>query len=212
MQNSSFPVTEDRIAVTLQALKKNEFLSFFLPTVLEAREMVMHLVREGMRVGLGESRTLRQMDLSGSLRKSGAVLLDPSDPSLSAEELVRCRREQILSDLFLASVYAVTEHGELVSRDGIGNRISATSFGPKKVVLLVGSQKIVPDLHAAFLGIDGAASPPTKSPNPDFPCAEDGGCVHVSDPNRICRATLILHRRPLLTDITVILIGEPIGS
>jgi hypothetical protein len=211
MENPSFPVSEECIATTLQALKKNEFLSFFVPTVLEAREMVMHLVHKGMRVGLGESRTLQQMELSGALNQFGAVRLDPFDPSLSAEESVRCRREQVLCDLFLSSVNAVTERGELVSWDGIGSRISSMAFGPKKVVLLVGFQKIVPDLHAAFRRIDEATCPPPEDLNPGRPVAR-GVSLDCPDPNRICRATLILHRRPLLTDITVILIGEPIGS
>lgn len=214
MHNKSFPISDERIAQTLKALKENEFLVFFTPEAQEARQMVMDCVHKGMRVGLGGSQTLREMGLPAALKEKGAVLLDHWNPALSPEESFQTRKEQLVCDLFLSSVNAVTETGELVSRDGIGNRICATTFGPDKVFLLVGVQKIVPDLSAAFQRINEKVSPMrAQSLNLDLPCTKDTnrGCVDCKDPNRICRATLVLHRRPLLTDITVLLIGEPLG-
>ena len=77
------------------------------------------------------------------------------------------------------------------SRDGIGNRTSAMTFGPGKVFLLAGTQKIVPDLHAAFQRIREVAAPMrAKSLNMELPCTKGKGCVDCHDPNRICRATL----------------------
>ena len=78
--------------------------------------------------------------------------------------------------------------------------------------LLVGIQKIVLDLPAALRRIDEIAAPMrARSLHLDLPCTRDNGCVDCREPHRICRATLILHRRPLFTDITVILIGEALG-
>lgn len=202
----------ERIARTLKALKKNEFLAYYFPKADEARHLVLHSVREGMRVGLGGSMTLREMGMVEGLKEKGALILDHWDESLSFEETLRVRKEQLVCDVLLSSVNAVTEAGELVSRDGIGNRTSAMTFGPEKVFLLAGTQKIVPDLAAAIRRIDEVAAPRrAKSLSMDLPCTKADGCVNCNDPNRICRATLILHRRPLLTDITVILIGEALG-
>ena len=158
------------------------------------------------------SATLRALGLVEGLKQKGAHLLDHWDDSLTFEETLRIRKDQLLCDVLLSSVNAVTETGELVSRDGIGNRTSAMTFGPAKVFLLAGIQKIVPDLHAAFRRINEIAAPMrAKSLNLNLPCTKTTGCVNCNDPNRICRATLILHRRPMLTDITVILIGETLG-
>ncbi len=202
----------DRVARTIKALRKNEFLAHFFPGADEARQFVLASIREGMRVGLAGSATLRQMNFVEGLRQKGAVPLDHWDPRLTLEETLRIRKDQLLCDVLLSSVNALTESGELVSRDGVGNRTSAMTFGPAKVVLLAGIQKIVPDLHAAFRRIKEVAAPMrAKSLNLDLPCTKGKGCVDCNDPNRICRATLVLHRRPVLTDITVILIGEPLG-
>ena len=212
MSKEAFPVSDEKIAKTMKALKGNEFLVYFTPQAQEARQLVLDSVQQGMRVGLGGSQTLREMGLPDALKEKGAVLLDHWDASLSLEESLRIRKEQLRCDMFLSSVNAVTESGELVSRDGIGNRIAASTFGPDKVFLLAGVQKIVPDLSSAFRRIDEAVSPRrAQSLNLDLPCTKEKGCVDCNDPSRICRATLVLHRRPFLTDITVILIGESIG-
>ena len=213
MTVENLDATHDPVARTLRALKNNEFLAYYFPKAQEAGQLVLDSVREGTRVGLCGSATLREMGLVEALRAKGARLLDHWDESLSFEESLRVRKEQLVCDVLLSSVNAVTEAGELVSRDGIGNRISAMTFGPAKVFLLAGTQKIVPDLQAAIRRIDEVAAPMrAKSLNMDLPCTKAKGCVNCNDPNRICRATLILHRRPMLTDITVILIGEALGT
>jgi L-lactate utilization protein LutB len=205
--------SNDSIARTLGALKKNGFLAYFFPKADEAKQLVLDTVQSGMRVGLAGSATVREMGLVEGLKAKGALLLDHWDESQTFEETLRIRKEQLVCDVLLSSVNAVTEEGELVSRDGIGNRTSAMTFGPEKVFLLAGTQKIVPDLHAAIRRIDEVAAPMrAKSLNMDLPCTKAKGCVDCNDPNRICRATLILHRRPMLTDITVVLIGEALGT
>jgi L-lactate utilization protein LutB len=203
----------DSTARTLGALKKNGFLAYFFPKADEAKQLVLDSVEQGMRVGLAGSATVRQMGLVEGLKAKGALLLDHWDESLTFEDTLRVRKEQLVCDVLLSSVNAITEEGELVSRDGIGNRTSAMTFGPAKVFLLVGTQKIVPDLRAAIGRIDEVAAPMrAKSLNMDLPCTEADTCVDCDDPSRICRATLILHRRPMLTDITVVLIGEALGT
>ncbi len=203
---------EERIAGTLKALKRNEFLAFYHPTASEASAFVLNMVREGMTVGIGGSLTIRQMDLPGELEARGVRLLDHWREDLSAEDIFRIRKEQLTCDLFLTSVNALTEQGELVSRDGIGNRVSATTFGPAKVVIVASVQKIVPDLAAAFRRIEEIAAPMrAASLKLDLPCTRTHRCVHCHDPSNICRVTVVLHRRPMLTDLTVVLVGEPLG-
>jgi len=202
----------EKISRTLRALKDNEFLAFYFPKAEEARRFVVDSIPPGAQVGIGGSETVRSIGLVPLLKEKGASVLDHWDTTLSFEQVLAIRRKHLTCDVFLSSVNALTEQGELVSRDGIGNRICAMTYGPGKVFLLVGVQKIVENLDAAFRRIREIAAPRrAQSLGLDLPCAHGAGCVDCSDPYRICRATTILHRRPSLSDITVILIGEELG-
>lgn len=201
-----------RISRTLSALKRNEFLAFYYPKADEARDFVADSIPAGVCAGVGGSETVRALGIIPVLKNKGVHLLDHWDSTLSMEQVVEIRKAQLTCDVFLSSVNAITEQGELVSRDGIGNRICAMTFGPGKVFLIAGAQKIVKDLHAAFRRISEIAAPQrARSLRIDVPCTGESGCVDCTSPKRICRATTILHRRPSLTDITVVLVGEPLG-
>lgn len=116
------------------------------------------------------------------------------------------------SDLFLSSANAVTLNGELVNIDGIGNRVNSTTFGPGKVILVAGYNKIVEDVQEGIKRIKNVAAPlNARRLNIDVPCAKVGKCVDCNSPNRICRVLVILERKPSLTDIFVILVGEELG-
>jgi hypothetical protein len=116
------------------------------------------------------------------------------------------------SDLFLSSVNAITLNGELVNIDGIGNRVNSINFGPGKVILVVGYNKIVDDVQEAIHRIKNFAAPlNARRLKIDVPCAKVGKCVDCNSPNRICRVIVIHERKPSLTDILVILVGEELG-
>ena len=116
------------------------------------------------------------------------------------------------SDLFLSSANAITLNGEMVNIDGIGNRVNSTNFGPGKVILVVGYNKIVDDVQEAIQRIKNVAAPMNaRRLNIDVPCAKVGKCVDCHSPNRICRVIVIHERKPSLTDILIILVGEELG-
>jgi LUD domain len=202
----------ERVSRTVRALKRNEFIVFFFPKAEEARNFVIDSIPPGAHVGIGGSETVRTMGFIPILKERGMHVLDHWDTTLSLEQVLEIRKRHLTCDVFLSSVNAITEEGELINCDGIGNRICAMTFGPEKVFLLAGIQKIVEDLQAGFRRIHEIAAPRrAKSLNLDLPCTKGYGCVDCSDLNRICRATTILHRRPSLSDITVVLIGEELG-
>jgi hypothetical protein len=103
-------------------------------------------------------------------------------------------------------------NGELVNIDGSGNRVNSTVFGPGKVILVAGYNKIVGDVQEAIKRIRNVAAPiNAKRLNVDVPCAKLAKCVDCNSPNRICRVVVIHERRPSLTDILIILVGEELG-
>ena len=117
------------------------------------------------------------------------------------------------SDLFLSSANAITLNGELVNIDGIGEvRVNSTNFGPGKVILVVGYNKIVEDVQEAIKRIKNVAVPlNARRLNIDVPCAKAGKCVDCNSPNQISRVIVIHERKPSLTDILIILVGEELG-
>ena len=107
---------------------------------------------------------------------------------------------------------AITMNGELVNIDGAGNRVNSTTFGPGKVIIVAGYNKIVEDVQEAVKRIKNVAAPiNARRLNIDVPCAKLGKCVDCDSPNRICRVVMIHERRPSFTDMLIILVGEELG-
>lgn len=197
---------------TIENLKKHGFDAHYFKDTNEARAFVLELIKPFNSVGVGGSNTVRALGLVEELVKIGKEVYDHWRSGLSKEEELNIRLMQGRSDCFLTSANAISETGEVVNVDGIGNRIAAMAFGPKRVIVITGMNKVRPDLASALKRVKEVAGPMrAKSLNVKTPCVETGVCMDCNSPQRICRITTILHRKPGLTDVTVVLIGEELG-
>jgi L-lactate utilization protein LutB len=207
----------ERLSVenTLSALERNGFDVKYYPTADEAVAGVLGMVPERASVGLGGSVTLREMGLVDALEARGVELADhwkARRDEASPEEVMAIRRRHLNSDVFITSTNAVTETGELVNIDGTGQRVAAMIFGPKKVVVVAGVNKITGDLEEGLWRASNVAAPMNaRRLHPKTPCAETGECSDCVAPGRICGITTIIHRRPSKTPFTVVLVGEKLG-
>jgi hypothetical protein len=196
----------------VDSLIKNEFNAFYLSTTDEAAAFIMEHVKPGMKVGFGGSMTIKDMGIQDKVKAAGAIVLDHGTPGLTPEERVATAREELLSDLYLCSSNAVTLDGRLVNIDGMGNRVSAMTFGPKKVIIVISTDKICKDEESAFVRLETIASPMNnKRLNTANPCTKTGECVNCQLKTRICRAYSVLRKKPLVADITVVIVGENAG-
>jgi hypothetical protein len=201
-----------RSEAAVRNLVRNGFSARFLSTREEGVSAVLDLIPAGARVGFGGSLTLRELNLPTILQERGHELLNHWIVGISPEESLRIRREQLSVDVFLTSTNAITLEGELVNVDGIGNRVGAMMFGPGKVVVVAGANKIVQDVAAARERIRELAAPVNaRRLGVPTPCAELGYCVDCDRPERICRIVTILERRPALTTMEVLIVGEELG-
>jgi hypothetical protein len=203
---------EQRCKKTAEKLKDHNFEAIYVKQREMAVREILKLVTPVTKVGVGGSVTIRELGILDPLKVKGNTILDHWIPGLSGEKSLEIRKAQMSSDLFLSSSNAITMNGELVNIDGIGNRVNAINFGPKKVVLFAGYNKIVGDVDEAIKRVRNEATPPNaKRLGLDVPCAKLGWCVDCNSPDRVCRVIVIHERRPIFTDMLVILVGEELG-
>ncbi|MCR4441537.1 MAG: lactate utilization protein [Peptococcaceae bacterium] len=196
----------------VEALRKNNFNADYAATKEEARQKVLSLVGDSRSIGIGGSVTIKELGVIEQLAKEGKEILDHTLPNLKPEESLAIRHKQLTCDCFLCSTNAVTLDGQLVNVDGTGNRVGAMGFGPGKVIVVAGINKAVKDLQAALERIETRAAPlNNKRLNRPNPCTQSGVCLDCASSTRICNITTIIRRKPPLTNINVIVVGEELG-
>jgi L-lactate utilization protein LutB len=197
---------------TAEALEKRNFKATYAATRQEAIEKILEIIPIEASIGVGGSETINEIGILKLLSERGNIVYNHNKPGLSKEESLAIRHQQLQSDVFLTGSNAVTMEGELVNVDGTGNRVSAMVFGPKKVIVIAGVNKIVPDCAAAIERVKLVAAPiNNKRRNFQNPCVISGRCVDCHGPTRICNITTIMHRKPGMTDVHVFIIGEELG-
>lgn len=191
-------------------LKKNferhGFDTAFFPTKEEAAAYLADRI-QGRSVGFGGSVTVREMGLYDILAQNNVCVWHHRIKSEDARQLAAHTR------IYISGANAVSETGEIVNIDGVGNRIAMTLYGPEKVYYVVGRNKITPDLESALYRAKNVASPlNARRYQAKTPCAAKADrCYDCDSPERICRATLILDRAPNRLISEILFIDEDLG-
>lgn len=194
---------------TKQALEKNNIACTLAASAKDVVPLLQAIIPQGAAVSNGGSATLESCGVNAFFRKGGYRYLDRDDP---AENKAQVQFEAFGADFYLASANAVTEAGEVYAVDGVGNRVAALAYGPKKVVLVVGRNKIVPDLAEARQRRRRVAAPANaRRLSTDTPCATTGICSDCTSPQRICCIELVLSFQRLKDRVHVILVDEELG-
>lgn len=198
----------------IEAFQKRNITGIYFDRREEAVEAICQMIPDGALVGLGGSETIVETGLLEALRKKNIRLLDRYKDGLTKEEVDAMRREGLLSDVFIASSNALTSDGKIVNQDGIGNRVAAMIYGPRKVILMVGMNKIVKTVEDAVARIKTIAGPMDSiRVNKRTPCSTLGFCndPHCHPPHRICSQLVIIESSMDPDRITVVLVGEDLG-
>ncbi len=193
------------------ALRANGFDVYPAKDPAQARHIFFEEILPDVKADLISWADSMTMEATGVLDE---LLADPAipmiktfDPEASRQEMIERRRQALLADLFLTGSNAVTACGKLVNLDMIGNRTAAISFGPKKVVLFVGQNKIVPDLESAIIRVRSVAAPlNAKRHQMSTPCTQTGRCHDCDSPQRICNTWSIIEKCFPVGRIKVVLI------
>ncbi len=205
-----------RLTDLKEALEGNNFEVFIADNAVDAGHQVLEkiLPRTGAKnVSWGGSMTFIATGLFDSIKDNpGLEVLNTFNKNLSPEDALELRRQALLVDLFITGTNAVTETGELVNLDMFGNRVAGITFGPKNVVILVGRNKIVPDLEAAMVRIKDYVAPTNAMRlNKKTPCVKTSCCEECKSPDRICNSWTITQKSFPKGRIKVVLINEDLG-
>lgn len=210
----------ESVKKALEALRKNRMLAEYVADKEEALARVTALIPIGSTVSTGGSRTLDEVGITELLKVGDYTYFDRNNPTLTPEQKSEMTAKGATADVYLCSSNAVTEDGVLYNVDGFSNRVAAIANGPQKVILVVGVNKIVPDLNAAIRRVKTIAAPlNTKRLNCDTYCLKTGVCMGLEggmtdgchSPGRICCSYLVSAQQRIENRIHVILVGESLG-
>ena len=164
-------------------------------------------------ISWGGSMTFIDTGLYNQLKENPDLeVLDTFDKKIPAEEMLERRRQALLVDLFITGTNAVTETGQLVNLDMIGNRIGALTFGPKWVIVLVGRNKIAADLDEAMFRVKNYVAPVNSMRlDKKTPCVKTSYCQECNSPDRICNTWTITEKSFPKGRVKVVLINEDMG-
>lgn len=205
-----------RLADVKETLEANNFEVFLANDTEEASRIIIERIipaTGAKNVSWGGSATFIGMGLYEKLKSfPGLQVIDTYDKTVPPEEVLERRRQALLADLFLTGTNAVTETGKLVNLDMIGNRVGAITFGPRNVVLVVGRNKIVPDLEDAMLRIKNYSAPVNAMRlDTKTPCVSTSFCEECKGPSRICNVWAITEKSFPKGRIKIVLINEDLG-
>ncbi|MDD5702033.1 MAG: lactate utilization protein [Dehalococcoidales bacterium] len=219
---------KQRAQKVIENLKKRKMGGVYAANRQEALSLVMEMIPPGAVVARGDSISLDQIGLLEEIvKRNQNAVIDPFQidedgrwPEESARQ--KMMRETFFADIFITGTNAITLDGKLVNIDGAGNRVAAMIFGPAKVILVMGANKIVKDTESALERIHQYAAPVNAKRHAlkhysenlgELPCVLTGSCIECKSDWKICNYTVIIdgampsqHER-----ISVVLVGEDLG-
>ncbi len=205
-----------RLADVKLALEANNFEVYLAEDTNHANAIVLEDLLPKLNpetVSWGGSVTFTDSGLYKELSENSDLkVLDTFDQKLKDAQKHELRRKALLADLFIAGTNAITETGQLVNLDMVGNRVGALTFGPKWVILMIGRNKIVTNLDEAMYRIKNYVAP-TNCMRLDkkTPCVKTSYCEECKGPDRICNTWTITEKSFPKGRIKVILINEDLG-
>jgi hypothetical protein len=197
----------------IKNLEKRRMEGSYAETSGQAREEILSMIPKKAVVFRCGSMTATGMGLWEAIAKlPGVELIDPYEAGLSPEQGLERRRRGMTADVMIASSNAITMDGRLVNLDGMGNRVAAMTFGPKKVILVVGMNKVAPDLDTGIARVKHYAGPVNAIRLAiQTPCVETGLCSDCRSPQRICNMWSIIEGHMIKGRVHVKLVGENLG-
>lgn len=201
-----------KVARTIENLKRNQMNGYYVEDAEALKSLVKDMLKAGETVSVGGSQTLFETGLFDLLKSGDYNYLDRYAEGITPEETQTLFRNVFFADTYISSTNALTETGELYNVDGSGNRVAAITFGPKRVIIIAGINKIVKDVDAAYQRNRQYAAPANCNRlSLKTPCTIVGECSDCKSPDRICNAFVRTGYQRDQNRIHVIIVGQNLG-
>ncbi|MHC1685451.1 MAG: lactate utilization protein [Clostridiaceae bacterium] len=203
---------DKKVERTLKSLESNNMNGYFVENEEEAIKVIGNILKPGDTVGVGGSMTLIDAGIIEFLRTENYDYLDRYAENITREELKEIYRKSFFADGYITSTNALTEDGALYNVDGNGNRVAAMIYGPDKVIVVCGINKIVKDVEEAIKRNREMAAPANaKRLDRNTPCTKVGYCMDCKSEERICSAYTLIKRQGVKGRISVIIVNKSLG-
>lgn len=192
----------------IKGLKSRNMTGYYAKDKDEALKLALDLIPEGSSVTMGGAMSAHEIGLVKTLKEGNYNFIDRDD----YEDKRQAALLAYDADVFLSSTNAMTEDGILVNIDGNSNRVSAIAHGPKKVVMIVGMNKVCSDVDGALKRARNVAAPINAQRfGITTPCTQTGSCMNCKSADTICCNFLITRYSRHTDRIHVILVNDSLG-
>lgn len=236
IQHANTYYWQHQAEIAVANFRRKRLRAEYVPDRAAARERVLSLIPPGATIGRGDSMSVDQIGVIDILKQSTEhTFFDPFERNedgtltLVGEALRDMQRKAMMADVFLTGANAITLDGKVVATDSHGGRVAAMIFGPKKIIIVAGVNKLVPDVEAAFRRIREVAAPMNfwhhanyhgRKTWMELPCLKSGKCVDCAHGLRGCNFTIVIESSKETTPghsdedehrHNIILVGESLG-
>lgn len=197
---------------TVNSLKRNRIESVVFESGDDVLKYLDSVIEDAAIVGVGDSITLQTIGVYSYLANRDVVYLDKYDKALGSLEKKELYLKNFSSDYFLSSANAISSDGKIYNLDGNGSRVAPIIYGPKKVLLICGINKIVEDEREAVLRIKKIAAPQdAKRLKKKTPCSITGECMDCKSLDKICNYFTVIQGQFDSSRIKVLFIKQELG-
>lgn len=207
--NENIVKRNDLLAQTvIKGLASRNMTGYYAQTKEEALKIALDIIPEGSTITMGGSMSVAEIGLKDALIEGNYNFVDRDN----YEDKIAAALMAYDADVYLGSANAITNDGVLVNIDGNSNRVSAYAYGPRKLVLIVGMNKVSGDIDAAMKRArNSAATMNAMRFGLNTPCSKTGTCMNCKSPDTICCNFLITRMERHEGRVHVILVNESLG-
>jgi len=183
----------------------------YFKTLNEVKKNILNIIDKECTVGIGHSVTLQKMNITDSLIERGNVVYD-KELGKTKDEIKLLKKKSLITDWYITGSNAVTMDGRIINVDHSGNRVAAITFGPDKVIVVVGKNKIVDNVEEGIKRVKNIACPlNAKRAGYNPPCVEINRCVDCTSKERVCNVLSIVEGQADKNRMKLFIVDEECG-
>lgn len=202
---------QDRKAELIGNFKNRNIEVSYFDTMQEVKNRILDLIPNDSSVGIGNSITLKKMNISETIKNRGNIVFDKT-LAKSKEEVKQLKRKALLTDWYITGTNAVSIDGHIVNIDHSGNRVAAMIYGPEKVIIVVGKNKICNTLEDAIKRARNISAPlNAKRAGYNPPCIEMKRCIDCKSKDRVCFNLVIIEGQCEKERMKLFIVNEEMG-